>query len=39
MQNKISMIDRLLGNSKEGRDMKDKFFQMILTPTDGFDKK
>jgi hypothetical protein len=32
LQNKISLIDRLLGNTREGRDLKDKFFQMILTP-------
>jgi hypothetical protein len=26
LQNKISLIDRLLGNTREGRDLKDKFF-------------
>jgi hypothetical protein len=33
------LIDKLLGNTKEGRDLKEKFFQMILTPSENFDQK
>lgn len=33
------MIDKLLGNSKDGKSIKDKFFQMLLTPAEGFENK
>lgn len=32
LQNKITMIDKLLGNTRESKYLKDRFFQMILTP-------
>jgi len=37
LQTKISLIDKLLGNTSEGKELKDKFFQMILTPSADFD--
>lgn len=39
LQSKINLIERLLGNSKESKDLKDKFFQMILTPQEGYQTK
>ena len=39
LQTKISLIDKLLGNTREGRDLKDRFFQMILTPQESYQSK